>query len=262
MIVTILGSSAKQTDIRECVSLLIDVNDRTILFDTGPGIVSSFKRVHRSLIDVDTLILTHVHGDHILGFSYFVYNRVVEYNQKKELYGDKPLTVIGKKETIDFAKNMLRVAYEGMKIPFNISYSIVESSDEIALNNTTSLEFIDAIHAVPTLSTIITANGKKIVYTSDTLPNDALIEPALNADLLVHEAMYTNDNYSKSRKSKHATGADAGNIANRIHANQLVLVHIAPYLFGNEKKLLLEIALEYNGVVSIPFDGTIYYVNT
>lgn len=262
MIVTILGSSAKQTDIRECVSLLIDVNDITILFDAGPGIVSSFNRAHRNLIDVDTLILTHVHGDHILGFSYFVYNRVVEYNQKKELYGDKPLKVIGKKETIDFAKNMLRVAYEGMKIPFDISYVIVESSDEINLNDTTSLKFIDAIHAVPTLSTIITANGKKIVYTSDTLPNEALIEPALNAELLIHEAMYTNDNYSKSRKSKHATGVDAGNIANRIHANQLVLVHIAPNLFGNEKKLLSEIAMEYNGVVSIPFDGTVYYVNT
>ena len=260
MIVTILGSSAKQTDIRECVSLLIDVNNRTILFDAGPGIVSSFNRSHRNLIDVDTLILTHVHGDHILGFSYFVYNRVGEYNQNKEIYGDKPLNVIGKKETIDFAKNMLKVAYEGMKIPFDITYSIVESSDEIKLNDAISLQFFDAIHAVPTLSTIIKANGKRVVYTSDTLPNEALIEPALNANLLIHEAMYTNDNYSKSRKSKHATGADAGNIANRVHAKQLVLVHIAPNLFGNEHRLLSEIALEFNGVVSIPFDGTVYYV--
>ena len=75
MFITILGSSAKQTVNRECAAIFVETKTHGILFDTGPGIITSFSNSNRKALDVDTLVLTHVHGDHILGFPYFIFTR-------------------------------------------------------------------------------------------------------------------------------------------------------------------------------------------
>lgn len=259
MNITILGSSSKQTGLRECVSLLVETNSRTILFDTGPGVVSSLCRANRKMTDIDSVILTHTHGDHILGFAYFIYNRVAEF-KSMNTEGDKPLEILGDEKTLQFADYMLKSAYPGMNTPFNMSFINVNVDKKIIYEGDCTLTFYNAIHAVPTLSTIITDATCKVVYTSDTLPNDDLIGPAYGADMIIHEAMYTNSGFSKSRKSKHATALDAGTIASKAHCRQLVMVHVAQNLLGKESVLLNEAAQVYTGQISIPYDGTVYHI--
>lgn len=261
MIVTILGSSAKQTSLRECVSVLLDVEDETILFDVGPGVISSLARVNRKASEVNKLIMTHVHGDHILGFAYFIWARNGEIKAIKDCNYDKyELNVYGQKDTLQLAKSMLNMAYPGLKLLFKLNLIEIQKNTPISCSDNTNISFYDAIHAVPTISTVIKSHGKKFVYTSDTLPNENLYDVANRASILIHEGMFTNDFFEKSRKSKHSTSLDAANFANEVNAEQLVLVHISPSMFGREGEMLKEAANIYKGAISIPCDGCVYYI--
>lgn len=260
MIVTVLGSSAKQTSIRECVSVLVDVGTESVLFDAGPGIVSSLKRANRKSSSINNVILTHVHGDHTLGFAYFIFDRNGELKGKNDTsFEEHSLKIYGRKDTIELAKTTLELAYPGMKTVFRMEFIEIDSGDKISIGEA-SVSFYNALHAVPTLSTVIQHGSKKLVYTSDTLPNSALFDVAMDTDCLIHEGMFTNDNYERSRKSKHATSLDAAIVAKSVKAKQLILVHIAPAMFGKEPNMLDEVSSEYDGIASIPFDGSVYLV--
>ena len=260
MIATILGSSAKQTALRECVSIIVDANDKSILFDAGPGVVSSLKKSNRLSSSINTLVLTHVHGDHILGYAYFIFDRNGELKGKKDIDFTKyNLTVYGQADTIALAKKTLELAYPGMKTVFAITYIEVKNGFKTTENGV-GIQFYDAIHAVPTISTIITLKDKKLVYTSDTLPNEKLFKLAENTDCLIHEGMYTNEQIARSRKSKHATALDAAQFAEKVSAKELLLVHIDPSMFGKEGEMLKEVGSVFSGITSIPYDGSVYLV--
>lgn len=260
MYITVLGSSAKQTGFRECVSILIDTETSSILFDAGPGVVSAINKANRKSTSINSVILTHVHGDHSLGFAYLIFDRNGELKKIKDYKKeDYSLTVYGMSDTLELAQKTLELAYPGMKLLFDINFIKIEEYNQIKIGDLTT-DFIPAIHTVPTFSTIMSCSGTKFVYTSDTLPNDNLIQLSMNADFLIHEGMYTMTHYDKSRKSKHSTAADAAQFATKIKAKQLALVHIAPFMFGNETNLLGEVSNYYKGNTSIPSDGCIYLV--
>lgn len=261
MFITILGSAAKQDANRECVSVLVESGSHGILFDAGPGIISSLCHASRRALEVDNLVLTHVHGDHILGFAYFVFIRNGEVKSLKNFDGkDYVLNVYGCHDTISLAKTMLDGAYPGMKILFKINYITIDDVNRIDIDDSIYLDFVPAIHAVPTISSVIYAEGKKVVYSSDTLPNDNLRKLAQDADFLIHEGMYTHDDYDNSRRAKHSTSLDAGEFAVSVNPKHLVLVHVAAKMFGNERKMLSEVFSAYKGVTSIPYDGSVYVV--
>lgn len=257
MYVTILGSCANQTANREGVSMIIESENTNILIDTGPGIVSSINKLNRSCSDVNNVLLTHVHGDHVSGFAYFVWNRLFEHMGKNTNAND--LNVYGKKDTIELATLMLSHSYPALEFPFKINFHIVNDFDSIIVEDL-EMKIIPANHTVPTISCVIKSKNKKLVYSSDTLPTNMLIEESLNADLLLHEGMFTNASNELSLKVKHSTAKNAGEFAKKTSAKQLLIVHISPEFLGKEKKLLSEANEEYNGPISIPTEGSIYIV--
>lgn len=256
MIMTVLGSCANQIANREGVALLIEKDNENLLIDCGPGIVAAFGRVHRKTSEVTNLLLTHVHGDHIAGFPYFVWNR------NFECMGQNPpadLHVYGEKNTIDVAKNMIEKCYPELRFPFSVVYHIVNPRESIFLGKMT-IDIVRADHAVPCISCVIKCDNKKLVYTSDSLYNTALEDYAYEADVLVHEGMMVKAMDALANRVKHSTSFMAGKFAYTTKAKQLILVHIAPALIGSEKVLLEEAAETYNGPISIPFDGSVYNI--
>ena len=256
MYITVLGSSANQTANREGVALLFENESSTLLVDAGPGIIASLQRSSRKASDINNVLLTHTHGDHILGFAYFVWNRNFERIGQEAA---KDLNVYGNAVTIDAAKTMFEKSYPEAKFPFKINYFELNSNDKFSADEFL-VTVIDAIHQIPTLSCVIRDNDKLVCYTSDSLPNEQLLPLCQNADVLIHEGMFTSESEVLSRKVMHSTAKDAGKIAAASKCAQLIMVHIAPSLFGRETVLLKEAQKEYRGNISIPCDGSIYCV--
>ena len=202
-------------------------------------------------------MLTHVHGDHIAGFPYFVWNR------NFERLGSAPasdLDVYGQEDVIEYAKYTLQHCYPEITFPFKINFHLIESNDNFNCSDKLDVSVFSANHTVPCISCVIKSEGKKVTYSSDTLYNDKLVEASNDADLLIHEGMMSCEMQALANKVKHSMACDAGKFATLTRAKQLVLVHIAPNMIGKEAILLSEARNNYKGSISVPHDGSVYII--
>ena len=83
-------------------------------------------------------------------------------------------------------------------------------------------------------------SGRKLVYTGDTRPSDAVIEASFNADLLIHDGMLCEDLSDWARESKHSTAKEAAEVAKRSGAVRLILTHISSRYTDDPRPLLKE----------------------
>lgn len=85
-----------------------------------------------------------------------------------------------------------------------------------------------------------TRPGRTVVYTGDTRPSDATIEVAHGADLLIHEATFSDDEAPLAIETGHSTAREAATVAERASVRQLVLTHISSRYSRDAHELLAQ----------------------
>jgi ribonuclease Z len=79
-----------------------------------------------------------------------------------------------------------------------------------------------------------TQPGRHIAYCTDTTFSENAVELAHDADLLIHEATYVEQDEALARRSQHSTAQMAARVASLAHAGKLILTHFSPrYAPGN-----------------------------
>ena len=72
-----------------------------------------------------------------------------------------------------------------------------------------------------------TRPGRRVVITGDTRPCAATTEMARNADLLVHEATFSDEEAERAIETGHSTAREAAMVARDANVRRLVLTHIS-----------------------------------
>lgn len=86
MEITILGTGSIYSK-SNCASLIIDDH---ILVDLGPGVVKQLLKQNVNLKNIDTILITHLHSDHILDFPTFIVNiEELGFNHKLNIYSPR-----------------------------------------------------------------------------------------------------------------------------------------------------------------------------
>ena len=107
--------------------------------------------------------------------------------------------------------------------------------------------------------------GRKLVYTGDTRPSDAVRSASRNADLLIHEATFGGDERERAVETGHSTALEAALLARDAGVRRLVLTHIsarysreAPELLAEAKPVFPDVTIARDGmVVEVPFPDRI-----
>ena len=108
-----------------------------------------------------------------------------------------------------------------------------------------------------------TRRGRRIVISGDTRPCAATVEMARDADLLVHEATFGDEEADRAVETGHSTAREAARVAREACARRLVLTHFSARYSRDAGNLDRQAREEFSRVVlardgmemEIPFEG-------
>jgi ribonuclease Z len=98
-----------------------------------------------------------------------------------------------------------------------------------------------------------TRRGRKLVLAGDGAPSDMTRAVAFEADLLVHEATFAEEDAARAAETRHATARGAAQLAAAAAVRMLALNHVSPRYGGRELRDEAR-AIFPNSVVPRDFD--------
>jgi ribonuclease Z len=69
--------------------------------------------------------------------------------------------------------------------------------------------------------------GRTVVITGDTAPSPATVSAAADAELLIHDASFAEEDAQRAAETGHSTVGQAAAVAAEAHVKLLALVHIS-----------------------------------
>ncbi|QZY53732.1 MBL fold metallo-hydrolase [Crassaminicella profunda] len=234
MKITTIGYWGAYPEVNEATSgYLLQSDDMNILIDCGSGVLSNMQN-HIDLLELDAVILSHYHADHMADIYSLQYAIRILMDLKKR---EKPLYIYGYKKDKKF--ETLNYHHYTVACP-------IDENSAIKFGNLTCT-FRENVHADPCFSIRVEKEDKAFVYTADTGWSDELIKFSHKADLLICEASLYNENYGIV--SGHLTAGEAGKIAKMAEVRHLVLSHL-PH-FGEHEQLLKQAKENFNGKIEL-----------
>jgi ribonuclease BN (tRNA processing enzyme) len=216
---------------------LLEKDDFTLLIDVGSGSISRLQK-YKDIMDIDAVILSHYHEDHIADVGVLQYGRLVNSfvrNQAEILpiYGHTEDKVAFDKLTHDYTKG---IAYDPAGVleigPFSIT-------------------FLKTKHPVPCYGMRITDGEKTIIYTADTSYQDEWIPFSKDVDLFVTDSNFYADQDGSA--AGHMTCAEAAKIAKEANVKELILSHLPQY--GNHQDLVDQASRIFDGKIRLATEG-------
>lgn len=96
--------------------------------------------------------------------------------------------------------------------------------------------------------------GRVVVYSGDTRPCESVVKMADGADLLIHEATFSQDETDRARETGHSTAREAAQVALAARVKRLALTHLSAR-FSVASDILLKEAREVFRETVIARDG-------
>lgn len=259
-------------------SVAIVVDDKSYIFDFGPGLVRRAAALSpRFGGDIPALkasnlniaFLTHLHSDHTAGFPDLLLTGWSSGNRdvRMKVYGPDGIQrlVAGVHDAYeDDIKYRLyhrgKNTDEGWRVDVEIvEEGLVHEDDSIRV-----IAFpVDHGSWPNAFGYRAETRDKTIIISGDLRPNEKIREYSGNADYLIHE-VYCDAGFKKRPQvdqkyhaNNHTSTREVARLANQVEPGVLVLTHVL--WFGCTKQEILdEVAADYDGKVIIAEDLDVY----
>lgn len=258
---------------RAPAALLVRRGGERLLFDCGEGTQRQLLRSDVGLIDLREVFLSHYHADHYLGLPGMlktfslrgrelpitiygppglrelfaalrrIFGRLMyDYELVELAPGDTLERGDYRLETFAVEHGVAAVGYalveharpgrfdtdvaDALGIPFGPERGLLQRGEAVTL--------ADGRVITPDAVLGPARPGRKLVLAGDTAPAASVLAAAREADLLVHEATFCEDERDRARETLHSTAAEAAEVARAADVVLLALTHISSRYFGHD----------------------------
>jgi ribonuclease Z len=250
-------------------AVLVRRGGEHLLFDCGEGTQRQLLR-SVGLADVECVFITHFHADHWLGLPGMLKSFALrDREQPLTVYGPRGLAqlmaetrfIYGRRlpyelgvVELDTAQAVEREGYRVAAIPVNhrgssaVGYALVEDARPGQLDPHLAERL--GVRPGPDFGRLVrgesvngvapeqvvgpTREGRKVVLSGDTSPCEALAIAAHQADVLVHEATFAEEEAERARQTGHCTARQAAALARDAEVRMLALTHLSTRYSGRE----------------------------
>ena len=235
MFVQCLGSGdAFGSGGRMNTSFFIRYRGKGIILDCGATTLVALKKAELSSLDLDFILISHLHGDHIGGIPFILTERQVKGDETREL------TLIGPKGLKNIVDLMTRSLFPGISenLRFPLRYIEFETGDVIHEPDFVLATF-SARHAPSTNphSLRLTLGKQTIAYSGDTEWNENLIALCDLAELFLCEGYAYNE-----PENFHMSIKELIRQQSRLGAKRIVLTHLSQEALDSRADIPFEIA--------------------
>jgi ribonuclease Z len=248
-------------------AIAVKRKNELLMFDCGEGTQRQMISIGIGFNRKTKVFVTHMHGDHVLGLPGLLQTMSLLGRKKElEIYGPKGIKefVGAINQTVRFSlifpvkvqetdsgqvceeKEYEVNAIKANHLDLSLSYALIEKqrpgrfyrekAQDLGvpqgplwskLQNGTPIELPNGKIIEPEMVLGESRSGRKIVYTGDTGPSEALVKLSRNADILIHEATFENKMKKRALEDGHSTPSIAAQTAKTAGVKMLVLTHIS-----------------------------------
>ena len=195
------------------------------------------------------VMLTHLHLDHLQGLGFF--RPLFAPDLDIHIWGPtSPVEHLAERIAMYLSPPLFPVRLED--VPSHLTFH--DAPEEAVTIGSATVRAAKVTHQGPTVGYRIEENGRTLVYLPDHEPSlgaDLATVPvawmsghdiARDADVLLHDGQYRDDEYGAHVGWGHSSVGDAMEFANKADVDQLVLFHHDPYHTDDELDELLATA--------------------
>ena len=269
MQLTLLGTGCPSVDYKRFgPSNLISTNKAKVLVDCGSGVTQRLNQIKISSADLDALMLTHLHSDHVVD----LYQLIIS---SWHSYRVKPWIIYGPKGTKNFINKIMnawkverdqRIDYEARSSmeAFNIIIKEFKSEGKIKIKDL-KITYFEVDHKPVKFAYGFNFfhNKKKLTISGDTKPCENIMKFGQNSDVLLHE-VYIDGEIKETNKMRtkktlhnvreyHTPSTMVGKVAKIANCKKLVLTHLVPTKF-NEINLKKTVKADFGKNPIIGYD--------
>lgn len=192
-----------------------------LMLDAGTGVcrlTSALQAQPRAELDI---VLSHAHLDHVVGLTFLLGVMSVTELRRVRIHGQR-----------DKLNAVRQNLYHELLFPVAPDFDwneLSEESGQVNLPNCT-LEYFPQEHPGGSLGMIITAQGKRLAYLTDTTPhrNPEVIKRLSGVDLLVHECYFNDDSREMAIKTGHSWLSGVTQFVQQTRPHRTLLIHVNP----------------------------------
>jgi len=224
--------------------VLVRLEEKPLLIDCGSGVLSRFPEAGVSHTEVDTILLSHLHLDHVAD--------VLPLIKANWLRGNTYMKIYGPEGTDDWFSKVVD-AYE--YISDEVDVDVVElppGKDFTPEGFDCEITCTAAVHSVPTLAYRVTAEDGEFVYSGDTEPSRNILDLAAESDLLIHECSFP----ANIKVTNHTTPSTLAELLEEYNNDigSICLTHFYPDMRGHERDAIHRLQGYFGGEVILAED--------